>query len=63
MHAHVFGETHGLEHLRAEHAAVSYLHPFVEQRMPGVDLQRRLSAAIGYKELRMRRGRRRRTSV
>lgn len=42
MHADVWRETHGLEHLRSEHAAVADLDPSVQHRVEGEDLQGRL---------------------
>ena len=42
MYVDVFGEAHGLEHLRTEHAAVADLDPLLELRVEGEDLERGL---------------------
>ena len=40
--AHVFGQTHGLQHLRSEHAGVTDLNPLLEALVVPEDLHTRL---------------------
>ena len=47
MDVDVFGEAHGLEHLRTEHAAVADLDPLLQLGVEGKDLERGLENALG----------------
>jgi hypothetical protein len=42
VHVYVLREAHGLEHLRAKHAAVPHLNPLVQHRMERENLKGRL---------------------
>ena len=39
VHVYVLRETHGLEHLRTEHAAVPHLDPLVQHRVKCENLE------------------------
>ena len=42
----VFGQSHGQQHLGAEHPRISNLHPLFQARMEAEDFQRRLSVRV-----------------
>jgi hypothetical protein len=46
VHAHIFGEAHGLEHLGSEHTAVANLDPPMQERVKGEDLEGRLGYRV-----------------
>jgi len=51
VHVHVLRETHGLEHLGTEHAAVSHLDPLDQHRVKREDLEGRLQEAKRTKKI------------
>lgn len=46
VHPHVLGQTHWLQHLRTEHAAVADLHPLIQPLVKPKHLQARLRIGV-----------------